>query len=89
MCVNCQKNSTTIEISNAKLVTSSPPGQNGCHFADDISVSIFVNETFCILIKISLKFCSYALVQIMAWRQIGEKPLSEPMLTHSCGTRGR
>ena len=38
------------------LVNSSPPGQNGCHFADDNFRCIFVNENFCILIKISLKF---------------------------------
>ena len=43
---------------------------------------------FCILIKISLKLVFHgpidnnpALVQIMAWRRIGDKPLSEPMLT--------
>ena len=35
---------------------SSPPEQNGCHFADDIFRCIFLNETFYILIKISLKF---------------------------------
>ena len=35
---------------------SSPPGQNGPHFADDILRYILVNEKFCILIKISLKF---------------------------------
>ena len=46
-----------------------------------------MKEKFCILIKISLKFVpkgpidnNPALVQKMAWRQIGEKPLSEPML---------
>ena len=33
-----------------------PPGQNGRHFADDIFRLIFVNEKFCSLIKISLKF---------------------------------
>ena len=45
---------------------------------------------FCILIKISLKFVPKGpidnippLVQIMAWRQIGDKPLSEPILTQS------
>ena len=49
-------------------------------------------------IKISLKFVSNglindipALVQIMAWRRLGDKPLSEPMifslLTHVCVTR--
>ena len=36
-------------------VNSSPPGQNGCHFADDISRCIFMNENFCILIRNSLK----------------------------------
>ena len=47
-----------------------------------------MNEMFCILIKMSLKFVpkgqiynKSALAQIMAWRQIGDKPLSEPMLT--------
>ena len=36
--------------------STSPPGQNGRHFADNIFGWIFVNEKFCILIKISLKF---------------------------------
>ena len=36
-------------------LNSSPPGPNGRHFADDIFRCIFVNEKFCILIKISLK----------------------------------
>ena len=47
-----------------------------------------MNEKFCILIKISLKFDPMspnnnilALVQIMAWYRSGDKPLSEPMLT--------
>ena len=35
---------------------SSPPGQNGCHFTDNIFRSIFMNEKFCIAIQISLKF---------------------------------
>ena len=45
-------------------------------------------EKFYISIRISLKFVHEgqidnipALVQIMAWRRPGEKPLSEPMLT--------
>ena len=72
----------------ANLVNSSPPGQNGRHFADDLFKSIFLNENVWISIKISLNFVSkgpinniQALVQIMAWRRIGDKPLSEPMLT--------
>ena len=63
------------------------PRQNGRHFADDIFKYFFVNEKFCISINISLKFVpkgqinnNTALVQIMAWRRIGDKPLSEPML---------
>ena len=74
------------------------PRQNGPHFADDTFKRIFVNETFRISIKISLKFVPKgpinnipALVQIMAWRRSGDKPLSEPMmvwlLTHICITR--
>ena len=69
---------------------SSSSGQNGCHFVDDIIRCIFVNEKFCIFIKMSLKFVPMgpidnnpALVKIMAWCQIGDKPLSEPMLTWS------
>ena len=61
--------------------------QNGCHFADDILKCIFLNENALILIEISLKFVPKgpmdnipALVQIMAWRRPGDKPLSEPMI---------
>ena len=38
------------------VFNSSPPGQNGCHFADDIFRCVFVNKKVRILIKISLKF---------------------------------
>ena len=51
------------------------------------SNAFFLNVKFCILIQISLKNVpkgpidnNQALVQIMAWRWIGDKPLSEPML---------
>ena len=64
------------------------PGQNGRHFADDIFKCIFLNENVWIPIKISLKFVPKgpinnipALVQMMAWRRTGDKPLSEPMMT--------
>ena len=53
--------------------------------ADDTFKYKFVNENVLTLIKISLKFVPRgsinnipALVQIMAWRQPGAKPLSEP-----------
>ena len=74
------------------------PKRTGRHFPDDISRCIFFNENVWILIKISLKFVPKgiinnipALVQIMACRLVGAKPLSEPMmvilLTHICVTR--
>ena len=74
------------------------PRQNGRHFADDTFKPIFLNENFRLLIKISLKFVPKvpinnipALVQIMAWRRPGDKPLYKPMminlLTHICVTR--
>ena len=74
------------------------PRQNGRHFADDIFKGIFLNENGWIPIKISLKFVSQgpinnipALVQIIAWRRPGDKPLSGPMMvrwpTHICVTR--
>ena len=74
------------------------PRQNGRHFTDDFFKRIFVNENIWIPIKISLKFVPKgsvnnipALVQIMAWRRPGDKPLSEPMMvnlpTHICVTR--
>ena len=74
------------------------PRQNGHCFADDTFKRIFFNENVRISIKISLKFVPYgtvnnipALVQIMAGRRLGDKPLSEPMmvslLTHICVTR--
>ena len=43
---------------NVADVNSSPPGQNGCHLADDIFRCVFINENFCIVIKISLRFVS-------------------------------
>ena len=74
------------------------PRQDGRHFADDIFTCNFFNENCCILIKFSLKYIrkgpidqNPALVQIMAWRRSGDKPLSEPMMislpTHICVTR--
>ena len=69
------------------------PRQNGRHFK-----WIFLIENVWIPIKISLKSVPQgpinnipALVQIMAWRRPGDKPLSGPMMvrlpTHICVTR--
>ena len=71
------------------------PRQNGRHSADDI---FKCNENVWIPIRISLKFVPQgpnnnipALIQIMAWRRPGDKPLSGPMMvrlpTHIWVTR--
>ena len=81
-----------------KWLNTLRPRQNGRRIADDTFNRIFVNENFSISIKCSLKFVPKgpinnipALVQIMAWRRPGDKPLSEPMmvrlLTHICIAR--
>ena len=44
------------------IFNSSPPGQNGRRFADDVFKCIFVNEKICILIEISLKFVPKGLI---------------------------
>ena len=68
-------------------INSSPPGQYGHHYANDIFRCIFLNEKFRILVRISLKFVSkgpidnkWALVRVMAWHWIGNKPLPQLML---------
>ena len=74
------------------------PPTKGCHFPDDIFKCIFLNENVWISIKFALNFVPNGpinnisvLVQIMAWRRPGDKPLSEPMmvslLTHICISR--
>ena len=70
------------------------PRQHGHHFADDIFKCFFLNENVWISIKISLKDLINnvpALVQIMAWRRPGDKPLSEATMVrlpaHICVTR--
>ena len=81
----------------SRLLNTLRPRQNGRHFAD-IFKCIFLNENVWIPIRISLKFVpkcliknNPALVQIMAWRLPGDKPLSEPMTvslsTHICVIR--
>ena len=56
--------------------------------ADNVFKCIFLNENDKIPIQISLKLVSRspidnisALVLVMAWRRIGDKPLPEPMIT--------
>ena len=72
--------------------------QYGRHFANDTFKRIFFNENVIISIEFSLTFIPMgpiknipALVQIMAWRRPGDKPLSESMMvslpTHICVPR--
>ena len=74
------------------------PRQNGRHFLVAIFNCYFLDENVWILIKISLNFVPKfpinnirALVQIMAWRQPGNKPSSEllmvSLLMHICVNR--
>ena len=81
----------------ADLIITLRPRQDGRHFADDTFKCIFFNENLRISMKISLKLVPKgpidnipSLVQIMAWRRPGDKPLSEPMMirlpTHICVT---
>ena len=86
-------------ISNfGQAVITLRPRQNCQHLGDVIFKCIFLNENIRISLKISLKFISkgrinniLALVQMMAWRRPGHKPLSETMMlrlpTYMCVTR--
>ena len=93
-----QELNVCILLEGFKSLNTLRPRQNGRRFADDTLKRIFLNENVIMSINISLKFVpkgpinnNPALVQIMAWHQSGDKPLSEPMmvslLTHICVTR--
>ena len=63
------------------------------NLADDILNCIFLTENDRIAIQISLKFAPVgpidntpALVQVMAWRRTGDKPLPEQMTTQFINT---
>ena len=74
-------------LSQAKQLNTLRPRRSRRHFADDSLRYIFLNENIWISIRMSLKFIAKGpindiptLVQIMAWRRPGDKPLSEPMM---------
>ena len=67
---------------------NSPPRQNGCHFGRWHFQMHFFNENDSIPIRIPLKCIPRstvdikpALVQVVAWHRLGDKPLPEPMIT--------
>ena len=85
-------------VTGPRWVNTLRPRQNGPHYTDDIFKSIFLNEYVWIPIKISLRIVPKgpinnipALIQIMAWRRSGDKPLSEPNIAslpmHICVAR--
>ena len=73
-------------ISNM-FVNSLRPRKNRHNFAHDVFKCNLLNENVWIPIKLLLEYVPKgpinnipALVQIMAWRRTGDKPLSEPMM---------
>ena len=68
------------------IFNSSPPGQNDGHF--EVFKCMFLNDNVNISIQIYLNLVPRssinnkpALVQVIAWRRSGNKPLPEPMTT--------
>ena len=87
-CVDC------VDVSD---INSLRPRRNRHHFTENIFKCLFLNKNEWIPLRISLKFVLKvrinnipSLVQIMAWRRPGDKPLSELMmfnlLMHVCIT---
>ena len=79
--------SSNMDWSVSVPVNSLRPKRNGRYNADNIFKCIFLKENVWIPTKISLKFVLKGpinnippLVQIMAWRRPGDKPLFEPMM---------
>ena len=75
MQTGCQLNSQDQFIMTfyQNILSSSPPGHNDRHLADEIFICIFTNEKFVSKSSIDNKL---ALVRDMAWRRTGDKPLS-------------
>ena len=65
-------------INQIITLTHLPLDKMGAILEDDIFKRIFLNEKFVPKSPIDNK---PALVQVMAWCQTGDKPLTEPMIT--------
>ena len=72
---------------NETSLTHLPLDKMAAILADAIFKCIFLNENNIIPIQISLKFIHRspldnkpALVRVIVWRQVGDKPLHEPMM---------
>ena len=73
-------------MNKVDVLTHLPLDKMAAILADDIFNCIFVNENDRIQIQISLKYVSRSpidskpgLVQVMAWRRIGDKPFPGPI----------
>ena len=88
---------TIQDIHPKRILTHFPLDKMAAGLADDIFKCIFLKENDMIPIQISMKFVPKssidnkpALVQVMAWRRIGDKPYLNQWwpssLTHICGT---
>ena len=80
-------------LSLVYVLTHLPLDKMAAILAADNFKCIFLNGNDRIPIRISLKFVPIspidnkaALVQVMAWRRTGDKPLSEPTLTQYTDT---
>ena len=74
----------TFDLNKGRVIITLRPGRNGRHFDDGIFQGIFLNknedEDFEFVYKGPLNNIP-ELVQIMAWRRPGDKPLSEPRMS--------
>ena len=84
----CVQRSHAHVASLAKWVNTSPLDKMAAILADDTFNCIFLNENNKIQIQISLKYVPRnpidnkpELVQVMAWRRAGDKPLPGPIIT--------
>ena len=77
-----------LNVEMVHVLKSSPLDKMAHILADDYFGWIFLNENDITPIRISLKYVPRspidnkpAMVQVMAWRRTGDKPLPETMLT--------
>ena len=84
MCINLHN----VIYQPLQWINSSSPEENASQVTDDIFKRISLNENVRFFIKMSMKFVpkgpienNPVLVLIMAWCRLGDKPLSEPILT--------
>ena len=98
LCLSFPQQTSGNQVTN-KIITvinSSPHGQNGRHYSDIIFKCIFMNEKCLFFGSNFMEVCSKgskcqqpALVQVMDWCWMGNRPLPESMLMHKNVVLGR